>query len=115
MSGGHLAGTLLVYNDCEARISGGTLGGDIVVGYGHLEILGTNFAIDGVPVASGPVTQVTGTLTGTLRSGDPIDNAYELSSLEATTLTVPEPSWLRLQGAVVASLFVLRSRRRRQI
>lgn len=116
MSGGHVLGHLGVYESCRMRLSGGTVDGDIYVSRGQLEIVGTGFAIDGVPAPAGPVPQDGGILTGTLQSGDPIDNFFfvYLPGIRGELILVPEPSLWMQQGAAVASLFILDSRRRRR-
>jgi hypothetical protein len=39
-------------------------------------IVGRRFEVDGVPVSYGDLAALTGTLTGTLASGDPVDNSF---------------------------------------
>ncbi len=58
-------------------MSGGTVWQRIWAGGSSvIEIIGSDFMVDGVPVPYGDLTAQTGTLTGTLASGDAIDNTF---------------------------------------
>jgi cysteine-rich repeat protein len=88
---GGWSGSLMAYDSSTVTMSGGTVpsldalefsavtmsGGtaDSLLAYGSstIKVVGTDFAVDGVPVPYGNLTALTGTLTGTLASGDPID------------------------------------------
>lgn len=65
--------------NATVEIHGGVLAmGPITVnGNSSFTIFGTGFQVDGQAVASGPVTEALGTLTGTLSNGDPINIAFD--------------------------------------
>jgi hypothetical protein len=76
MTGGD-AWSLFAYDSSAVRISGGTVGDDLYASDSStITIAGWDFAVDGSPVPYGDLTALTGTLTGTLMSGDPIDNEF---------------------------------------
>ena len=83
-----------------------------------LTIVGSNFAVDGNPVPYGDlVAGSSGTLTGTLASGDSLNNEFlhgvnfEIH-VNSIIRLVPEPSTALLLASGVAGLAV-RGRRRR--
>lgn len=80
LTGGHIAGDLSVVGAfAYTTWSGGTIGGTLGIADAlRTTIIGTNFAIDGVPVGYGVVDPYifNGRLTGTLANGDPIDNTF---------------------------------------
>jgi hypothetical protein len=63
-----------------------------------INLYGSSFTVDGVPVAFGPLSATSGLLTGTLENGDVIagDSFYRADTatinLVATVVAVPEPS-----------------------
>jgi hypothetical protein len=115
--GGYVDNQIRAWNDAHITIAGGTIGS----GYLHqirtfhsgslIEIYGTDFAVDGVPVAYGDLTAVTGRLTGTLSSGDLLDNTFQRVGGNGTIRLVhnPEPGTGLLLGAGLIAL----ARRRR--
>ena len=89
------------------ELSGGTIFGDIIaLDSSNITIFGTDFAVDGVPVGYGPLSIKTGILTGTLLSGDPINNYFCHSACNQIFIDnptglitlVPEPGSLALLG-----------------
>ena len=54
-----------------------------------INISGSGFAVDGVPVPFGPIAATTGTLTGILASGEAIDVRF----LHATPISEPDDEW----------------------
>ena len=54
-----------------------------------LIIVGTGFEIDSVPLDPGPIAATSGTLTGTLESGEPLDVSF---TRDATATIVLEPA-----------------------
>ena len=99
MLGGHIEGNLVALGDKAMTIKGGTIGGDIMLDngipvLGDVYIYGSDFAIDGIPVAPGAYHQ-TGIFTGILENGDPLDNRISFSGANDVIL-VPEPATLIL-------------------
>lgn len=93
-----------------------TLDGDppgrwTIGGEGVVTVHGSGFAVDGVPVAIGPVTVPGGRLTGILESGEPLDVAFGVGA-SATLLLVPEPSLALLLAGGLGWLAVSRARGR---
>jgi hypothetical protein len=114
MSGGEVGGDLTVDDSSTVTVSGGTLGGRLYArgGGSLIEIQGSNFSVDGVPVPSGDLTALTGVLTGTLDSGDPIDTTFFQGGGEHTgTIRLPEPSGMLQLLSGVATLGLLAWRR----
>jgi hypothetical protein len=70
---GHLAAG----DFADVTMSGGTVVGELFANDSStITIVGRDFEVDGVPVPYGDLTAQTGTLTGTLASGDPINNVF---------------------------------------
>jgi hypothetical protein len=111
ISGGSIGFNLHAYNSSQVTISGGTIGNEILAGtgVGHesvITILGSDFAIDGQSIGYGELTSVLGghyfnepsrRLTGTLASGDLIDNVFYIGG-ESSIVLAPEPAALLLLG-----------------
>jgi hypothetical protein len=58
-----------------------------------ITIAGANFAVNGNPVPYGALTAQTGTLTGTLASGDPIESVFNQGGGSFTgTIELPAPA-----------------------
>jgi hypothetical protein len=76
--------------------------------------VGGNFEVDGVPVPYGNLTAETGTLTGILASGDPINNGFwQGGGVYTGTITLeyaPEPTQTLLYASALATLALLRRR-----
>ncbi len=102
ITGGEVWGGLRVAG--EGHVRGGDLGGGVIVEFrGDLEIVGTGFEVDGVPVPLGDVVAESGVLTGLLESGEPIDVSFvrnELvvaeETLQGRIVLLPEPGGLAL-------------------
>jgi hypothetical protein len=62
-------------------MSGGTASRFVASDSSTIMIVGSGFAVDGVPVPYGDLAADSGTLTGTLASGDPIDSIFYRGSL----------------------------------
>jgi len=80
-----------------------------------ITVLGTGFAVDGVSVSFGPIAAMSGTLTGTLESGEPIDSYFCHSGCEdfgqphtGLIALVPEPDAALLFPVAVLSLAAVR-------
>nr|MBC8274745.1 hypothetical protein [Chloroflexota bacterium] len=110
VSGGTIGDTINSYGGL-ITISGGSIGTDIIAGLngadrGVVIIKGFNFAVDGTPVGYGELHSVLGgvwamepdrRLTGTLLSGDQIDNNFYVNEGSRIILT-PVPSAVILGG-----------------
>jgi len=120
MRGGSVAGAVTPSGHSSVVITGGSVGGIIAPDESStVTIVGTGFAVDGVPVDFGPILAKSGTLTGTLESGEPIDtvfcHAYCGGPISATTgliTLVPEPEAAPLFSAAALSLAALRTAKR---
>jgi hypothetical protein len=75
-------------------LEGGTVSEMHVLDDSTLLIEGSGFAVDGIPVPHGDLAALTGTLTGTLASGDTIHSAFtrECFFSPGTITLIPEPS-----------------------
>ena len=107
MSGGRNGGVIYGFDTSSVELSGGTIFGDIIaLDSSNITIFGTDFAVDGVPVGYGPLSIKTGILTGTLLSGDLINNYFCHSGCNQIFIDnptglitlVPEPGSLALLG-----------------
>jgi hypothetical protein len=77
MTGATLQLSLVAEDNATIRMSGGEIWKNIWAGGSSLiEIVGTDFMVDGQPVPFGDLVALTGTLTGTLASSDPIGNTF---------------------------------------
>lgn len=134
ISGGEIAysADLEIYNS-QVTLSGGVIGNDLradgysqvtisggVIGYelwatqnSVVTINGRDFSIDGLSVGYGPITVesgiLTGILSGTLASGETINNNFHIYE-DATIMLVPEPGTVLLLG--MGGFLALRKRRR---
>jgi len=118
ISGGSIGEALWAMNNSQVNISGGSIGydlyamnsGQVDISGGSIDrylmpfdsaivtIHGSNFAVDGEPFGYGELTSIYGgwwmkeptrQLTGTLTSGEPIDNVFYIS-YDAKIVLVPE-------------------------
>ena len=66
--------------------------------------------IDGIPVPYSDISALTGTLTGTLTSGDSLNNVFHQGGggFDGTIRLVPEPTTALLLGFGLAGLAVRR-------
>jgi hypothetical protein len=100
-------------------IAGGTIGDpdefpEIRARGGLIEIIGSGFAVDGIPVAFGDVSGLSGTLTGLLLSGELLSNTFERANGGVIRLVaVPEPATGLILGAGLIAL-AARTRRARR-
>jgi hypothetical protein len=80
MNGGTVNGFVYVFGSSSFAMNGGALGEGwqvLVSNSATFTVTGTDFAVDGSPVAHGDLGAQTGTLTGRLVSGDPIDAVFD--------------------------------------
>jgi hypothetical protein len=101
MSGGSVMGELAALDSSSVTMSGGHVVSDLIAAHSStVRIIGTGFAVDGVLVDFGPIAATYGTVTGTLKSGEPIDNRF--FRIGGTIALVPEPDAALL--SIVAAL-----------
>jgi hypothetical protein len=132
MSGGNMT-DMRTYGSATATLSGGQAqmlqsrdSSNITVSGGWTEylwafdsstltIVGYNFAVDGSPVPYGDLTALTGTLTGTLDSGESIESFFEQGGGSYTGIIelVPEPSTALLLALGLGGIAAGRRRRAR--
>jgi hypothetical protein len=110
ISGGTILGAIFSGDIAHVTIEGGTIGGRIEardLAGERITVVGSQFAVDGIPVPYGPIAAMEGTLTGLLASGDPIDVAfardYSYTLIELAP-GVPEPSTALLLGSAAVGL-----------
>jgi len=127
ISGGYIGVELDAYMNSQVTFSGGVLGyqlrangySNVIIsggqpGYelwatqhGVVTIYGSGFSIDGLNVGYGPITVASGILTGTLASGEAINNDFYIYD-DAAIALVPEPGTVLLLG--LGGLFLLKKR-----
>jgi hypothetical protein len=77
LGSGTVGGALETYGSSIVTMTGGTVDSWLWAADSSLiKIVGSGFAVDGVPVPYGDLSAEFSTLTGTLASGDPIDDAF---------------------------------------
>ena len=108
ISGGHISSFVEAWDYSRVTISGGVIGGRIAaIRDSLITLVGTNFAINGVPVAYGDFASAYGTMgviTGTLANGDALNNNYSLVHPGADITFIPEPATLLLMlGGIVGT------------
>ena len=91
----------------QVTVSGGSISGELLADYeGILTFHGSDFAVDGTLVGYTELTSIFGgsivdephkQLTGTLLSGDPINNQFRIGN-NGKIVLVPEPATLLLLG-----------------
>jgi hypothetical protein len=106
ISSGSIAYDLNVFHSSNVSIYGGTIGDEVLArDFSEITIYGSGFMVDGIPVDYGPITMgtinelgmLTGTLTGILQSGDPLDNVFYIQP-DAAIFLLPEPATMLLVG-----------------
>jgi hypothetical protein len=115
MTGGQVLHGLYASQSSSVTMSGGTVEAVLAAeDFSTIAILGSDFAVDGSPVPYGDLAPLTGTLTGTLASGDPIDNTFyqgggsytgTIALVRQSAIRVPAlslPSQLALAAALLA-------------
>ncbi len=121
ITGGTINQYLEPWGNSSVTVSGGTFGLTLLIGQednvpwpvhdtSTLTLIGSNFAIDGNPLAPGTYNASdfsSGNITGTLQNGDPLANDFEIWD-SASLIIVPEPVTLLLLSI---GTFALRKRR----
>jgi hypothetical protein len=93
-----------VAGSAVVEMTGGSIGGNLLLGgNGSIEIVGRDFAIDGVQFGFGELTATSGVLTGIFGSGETIDVPFD-RDLGATIRLVPEPGTGLLLAAGLLAL-----------
>ncbi len=114
--GGQINGSLMSSGNCEVIVEGGTVGeltsnGESRVNvYGgqiswqihatqnsSMFIYGTDFTIDGLSVGYGPISAMSGTLSGILYSGEALNVSFDIIE-NASIMLIPEPATVLLLG-----------------
>lgn len=121
MSGGTVLDTIHTLNASRFTWTGGSIGGGLEAHETSvITVVGGDFRVDGAPVPYGDLSAQTGTLTGTLASGEPVDNAFfqgggswqgTVTLVEPAAVPVPVLSlWARfgLAGAIWCAVAVSR-------
>ncbi len=113
ISGGQILGVMHVSDNCQVDILGGYISSELDFWDSAIvTIHGSNFAVNGQAFGYGELTSILGgstgyepdrRLTGTLASGEPIDNFFYIGH-DAKIILVPEPVTLLILalGAVMA-------------
>ena len=119
ISGGSI-GSMYTYDSSQVDISGGSIGSELISdGSSIFTIHGWDFAVDGVPFGYGELTSLLGGdhwdepsryLTGTLASGELIDNAFYIGH-DGKIVLIPAPGAVVLGSIGVGLVGWLRRRR----
>lgn len=132
MSGGTVTEDLTAGDAAQLELSGGSVEGRLVAGVSArvtwrggsvegavsardsstIDVVGSGFAMDGVPVPYGVIEAEFGTLTGMLESGEPVDKFVSNFGTTGTIALVPEPSPALLLAAAWIAVGGLHRRRR---
>jgi hypothetical protein len=120
ISGGSIKEDLISAGNSQVNISGGSIGGDLELWWQSvIQIIGSNFAVDGKPFGYGELTSIFGglpryepwrNLTGALASGELIDTDFRIGH-DARIILIPEPASVLL---MVVGLTILTLRRKKR-
>jgi hypothetical protein len=114
LTGGSIGGNLSLNGSATVYWSGGTVDGELSPYHEGclLEIVGSGFAVDGVPVPYGDLSATAGWLTGVLESGHTVENGFVQGGEHGTIRLVPtpEPTQTLLCACALVTLALLRRR-----
>ena len=120
ISGGSIGQSLYAQHRGQVDISGGSIGAELFAeDWAILTVHGSDFAVDGAPFGYGELTSILGGhvwlepyrhLTGTLASGEPINNGFYIGH-NAKIALVPAPGALVLGSIGLGFIGWLRRRR----
>lgn len=112
MTGGETNVGLQAADSSTITWSGGSTGGSLrAFDLSTITVRGSGFRVDGIPVPYGDLTTLTGTLTGTLESGEGIEGSIFHQGGGGFTGTItlaPEPSAALLLAVGLAGLIAAR-------
>jgi hypothetical protein len=91
ISGGSVFGVKAGGTGSMVEIHGGSIADYLDPNGGTIAVFGSGFAIDGGSVPFGPIAALSGNLTGTLASGDGINNPFIINPGSGQIILVPEP------------------------
>lgn len=99
MSGGSVSGNVGGSDASRIEWRGGQASGTVFANdAARIVIVGSGFAVDGVTVPPGVIASAAGTLTGTLASGDSVNNAFRHRGADALATGLITLSPTRFQG-----------------
>lgn len=106
-----IAGWLWAQGMSLIELRGGTVAEELESrGTSVLEIYGTAFEVDGAPVPYGELAATSGTLTGLLGDGSPLDNLFDREvDAKIVLIPAPEPAAALLAIFGTGVMFAMRS------
>lgn len=117
--GGSIGDFVWGHQSSQVEIFGGSIGGELFsIDWAVLTVHGSNFAVDGQPCGYGELTSIFGGhwgaepsrhLTGTLASGEPIDNDFYIGN-DAKIVLVPEAGSIETTVDIDPDTFNLKSK-----
>jgi hypothetical protein len=119
MEGGLVSDDLRVIG--TAAVRGGEFFGDFIAEFeGEIQIVGSDFQLWGEPIGYGDLVPLSGSLTGVLENGDPLNIYFirnqlvvsESETLEGRITLLPEPAQTLMLMAGIGFLIALARRRR---